>query len=63
MLNLFGDDPGLEKMLAVEEPLVRVGVGVVEGETEYRLGNRRRPEQNSGTNSWRQFNKFQGKIQ
>ncbi len=33
MLNLFGDDPGLEKRLGVD-PFVKVGVGVVDGDTE-----------------------------
>jgi hypothetical protein len=34
---LFGDDPGLLN------PLVRVGVGVVDGDAEKRLEKRRRP--------------------
>jgi hypothetical protein len=34
---LFGEDPGLPNI--PEDPLVMVGVGVVEGDTEYRLGN------------------------
>ena len=38
---LFGDEFGLPN-IPEEEPLVRVGVGVVEGDTEYRLGNSRR---------------------
>ena len=40
---LLGDDPGLLKTPELEDPLVRVGVGVVDGDIEYRLGNSRRP--------------------
>ncbi len=40
---LFGEDPGLLKAPEPEDPLERVGVGVVDGDTEYRPGNSRLP--------------------